>query len=315
MRKIAIAFLILLVAIAILLLPIQSADEEEARLSYTVGVVLKAMDSEHWLAVRSSMQQAAQEHNIRLIVMTPENEAAYGEQNQIIEDLLQDGIDALIVSPVNIHHTDQWVAEAKASGIPLLTIDEKLPGIPYVGSDNYRIGQMAANEMANRLPARADVGILAGSANQDAHIQRTAGFRDYLREHTDLRLVAVAADETKYRQATRESEEMLRQHPAIQGLFVTSAIMTLGAIDALDAANGQRPFVHIIGVDTQNDALAALRLGRIDAMISQDGHETGKLAIDLIAKDLQGETVQGDHFIQNDVITQGDADAYQMKED
>ena len=106
---------------------------------------------------------------------------------------------------------------------------------------------------------------------------------------------------------------MLRQHPAIQGLFVTSAIMTLGAIDALDAANGQRPFVHIIGVDTQNDALAALRLGRIDAMISQDGHETGKLAIDLIAKELQGETVQGDHFIQNDVITQGDA--YQMKED
>lgn len=48
MRKIAIAFLILLVAIAILLLPIQSADEEEARPSYTVGVVLKAMDSEHW---------------------------------------------------------------------------------------------------------------------------------------------------------------------------------------------------------------------------------------------------------------------------
>ena len=315
MRKIAIVFLILLIGIAIVLLPIQGTQEEQHRPSYTVGVVLKAMDSEHWLAVRSSMQQAAQEHDIRLVVMTPENEAAYGEQNQMIEDLLQGGIDALIVSPVNIHHTDQWVAEAQADGIPLLTIDEKIPGIPYVGSDNYRIGQMAAKEMASRLPAHAAVGILAGSANQDAHIQRTAGFRDYLREHTDLRLVAVAADETKYRQATRESEEMLRQHPAIQGLFVTSAIMTLGAIDALDAANGQRPFVHIIGVDTQNDALAALRLGRIDAMISQDGHETGKLAIDLITKELQGETVQGDHFIQNDVITQGDDDAYQMKED
>lgn len=50
-------------------------------------------------------------------------------------------------------------------------------------------------------------------------------------------------------------------------------------------------------------------------MISQDGHETGRLAIDLIAKELQGETIEGDHFIQNDVITQDDADAYQMKED
>lgn len=89
MRKIAIVFLILLVGIAIVLLPIQGTQEEQHRPSYTVGVVLKAMDSEHWLAVRSSMQQAAQEHDIRLVVMTPENEAAYGEQNQMIEDLLQ----------------------------------------------------------------------------------------------------------------------------------------------------------------------------------------------------------------------------------
>lgn len=63
--------------------------------------------------MRSSMQKAAEENHIRLIVMMPENEAAYGEQDQIIEDLLQEGIDALIVSPVNIHHTAQWVEEAQ----------------------------------------------------------------------------------------------------------------------------------------------------------------------------------------------------------
>ncbi|WP_455049001.1 hypothetical protein [Mitsuokella sp.] len=44
--------------------------------------------------MRSSMQKAAEENHIRLIVMMPENEAAYGEQDQIIEDLLQEGIDA-----------------------------------------------------------------------------------------------------------------------------------------------------------------------------------------------------------------------------
>ena len=161
MRTMAVVFLALLVGTAVILLPLQDAQEEMSRPAYTVGVVLKAMDSEHWLAVRSSMQKAAEENHIRLIVMTPENEAAYGEQDQIIEDLLQEGIDALIVSPVNIYHTAQWVEEAQQHGIPLLTIDEKLPGIPYVGSDNYRIGQMAAEEMAERLPAGASVGILA----------------------------------------------------------------------------------------------------------------------------------------------------------
>lgn len=94
MRTMAVVFLALLVGTAVILLPLQDAQEEMSRPAYTVGVVLKAMDSEHWLAVRSSMQKAAEENHIRLIVMMPENEAAYGEQDQIIEDLLQEGIDA-----------------------------------------------------------------------------------------------------------------------------------------------------------------------------------------------------------------------------
>ncbi len=312
MRIMLMIFVTLLTGIFVVLLPIQSHEDTIARPAYTVGVVLKAMDSEHWLAVRSSMQEAAQQKNIRLIVMTPENESAYDEQNQIIEDLLAGGIDALIVSPVNIHHTDEWVEEAKARNLPLLTIDEKIAGIPYVGSDNYTIGQTAAKEMAARLPEGTPVGIIAGSANQDAHIKRVAGFRDYLTATHALQLVAVEADETKYRQATLESEQMLRRHPEIQGLFVTSAMMTLGVIDATETRS---PAIHIIGVDTQNDTLAALKLGRIDAMISQDGHETGQLAIDVITKMLAGTEADENNFIHNDVITQDKADEYQIKEE
>lgn len=312
MRLMMMVFAALLTGIFIVLLPMQNQENSIARPAYTVGVVLKAMDSEHWLAVRSSIQEAAQEKNIRLIVMTPENESAYDEQNQIIEDLFAGGIDALIVSPVNIHHTDQWVQEAKERGLPLLTIDEKIDGIPYVGSDNYAIGQTAAKEMAARLPEGASVGIIAGSANQDAHIQRVAGFRDYLSASHSLQLVDVEADETKYRQATIETEQMLKTHPDLQGLFVTSAMMTLGAIDATET---HTPAIHIIGVDTQNDTLAALKRGRIDAMISQDGHETGQLAINVIMDLLSGTAVEENNFIENDVITQDKADEYQIKEE
>ena len=105
---------------------------------------------------------------------------------------------------------------------------------------------------------------------------------------------------------------MLKQHPDIRGFFVTSAVMTLGVIDTTEP---DQPRIHIIGVDSQNDALAALRLGRIDAMISQDGHESGKMAIELIMRRLRGETLDGDYFISNEVITRDDADNYRMKED
>ena len=50
------------------------------------GEFLKAMDSEHWLSVRSGMIEAAQKYNMRLIVITAENETIFAEQNKIISD-------------------------------------------------------------------------------------------------------------------------------------------------------------------------------------------------------------------------------------
>ena len=243
---------------------------------YKVGVVLKAMDSEHWLAVRSRMENTAREKGMRLIVMAPENEAAYAEQEQIVRDLLAADVDALVIAPVDIDRADVYVGMAAERAVPLLTIDEKITDVPYIGSDNYAIGQMAAAYMAEHIPEGGTVGILAGVAQQDAHRQRVAGFRDYVREHGGLRLVAVTMDAAQYREAALQTERMIEAHPDLAGLFVTSAIMSLGAVDTL-SEHTAHPV--LVGVDTQNDALRALRDGRMDAIISQDGNDTGRAKI------------------------------------
>ena len=108
---------------------------------YKVGVVLKAMDSEHWLAVRSRMENTAREKGMRLIVMAPENEAAYAEQEQIVRDLLAADVDALVIAPVDIDRADVYAGMAAERAVPLLTIDEKITDVPYIGSDNYASGR------------------------------------------------------------------------------------------------------------------------------------------------------------------------------
>jgi len=99
--------------IAVVSYSIQKSGENFSPPKYTIGVVLKAMDSEHWLSVRSGMTEAAQKNNMRLIVITAENETAFAEQNKIISDLLDNDIDALIVSPTNINHTREFVDAAQ----------------------------------------------------------------------------------------------------------------------------------------------------------------------------------------------------------
>lgn len=279
---------------------------------YKVGVVLKAMDSEHWLAVRSSMEKAARENNMRLIVMAPENEAAYQEQEQIVRDLLGAEVDALVVAPVDIDRADVYAGMAAERGVPLLTIDEKIADVPYIGADNYAIGQMAAAYMAERLPAGSAVGILAGVGRQDAHRRRVAGFRDYVREHGGLHIAAVVMDAVQYREAARQTDRMCAEHPDLAGLFATSAIMSLGAVETL---SGRTDPPVLVGVDTQNDALRALRDGRMDAIISQDGNDTGRMTIEMVRDALATRTIPADTYVNSALITAANAEDYLLRED
>lgn len=58
------------------------------------------------------MTEAAERHNMRLVVITAENETAFAKQNKIISDLLDNNIDALIVAPTNINLTKEFVNAA-----------------------------------------------------------------------------------------------------------------------------------------------------------------------------------------------------------
>ena len=301
--------LLIMLLVAVVSYSVQKS-EEKIFPQRTIGVVLKAMDSEHWLSVRSGMTEAAQKNNMRLIVITAENETAFAEQNKIIGDLLDNGIDALIVSPTNINRTKEFVDAAREKNIPVFSIDEEIDGIIYIGSNNYLIGEMAATFMEKNLPEGAEVSVISGSANQNAHIQRTAGFVDCIEKNSSLRIGTTMAAETQYRQAMNQAEKLLHSRPNTRGIFVTSAIMTLGVIEATEDF-----LVMIVGVDTQNDAIMAVKSGSIDALISQDGHESGRLAIEVVAAYLNNQPTQKYNFISNELITAENAEHFLLQED
>lgn len=88
--------------------------------------------------------------------------------------------------------------------------------------------------------------------------------------------------------------------------------MTLGVIEATEK-NFQS--VRIVGVDTQNDAIMAVKSGSIDALISQDGHESGRLAIEVVAAYLNEQPTQKYNFISNELITADNAEHFLLQED
>lgn len=310
MRSIVGLLAVMSIACAVLVLALQGSPDPVPRPSHRVGVVVKAMNSEHWLAVRAAMARVAQAENVSLVIMAPDNERDYEVQNKMVHDLVESGVDALIVAPCNTEHTADWLPLVQARNIPLVTIDEKIAGVPYVGTDNYHVGEMAAEVFAQELPVNAAVGIVVGSSTQYAHTARLAGFRDYLAAHSSLRLVASPGADMDYRLATRVGEQLLTEHPETAGLFVTSGILTLGVLDATEHL-GLAPLV--ISVDGQSDTIVAMRQGRIGAIIAQDSDDTGRLAMESIVRLLRGEAAV-DSYARTTLITPATLDDYERGE-
>ncbi len=289
------------------------ADKEEpiAQPRYTIGIVLKSMDSEHWLAVRSGMQRAAEDYQVNVLVLYAQDESAKEEQKQMIFDLLENNIDALAVSPCDVSQSKAYFDYAREKKIPAFSIDEIADGIPYIGSNNYHIGEMAAQYIVDQLSRHGSIGIISGNMTQNAHSERVAGFKDYLAAHTEMKVIDCRSAGSSLKKASVQTEEMLMTHPDIKGIFVTNAMMALGVIES----KGMMRFkerVRVVGVDTQQDVILAIMQGKIDAMVSQSGYDIGYLAIATIIQSLDQGLSQDQVYINNDLITKENASQYSL---
>ena len=287
-----------------------TADAEDP--VYRIGVVLKALNSQHWREVQSGMERAAEAQRVELVLLYPRTENDETEQRLLITDLLQTGdLDALIVSPCNSGNTAWMERDAQACGVPLFMVDTRATDrpLPYIGADNQRIGELAADYLLEQLPEGGQVAVIAGSSLQSSHNDRVQGFTDRLKQDGRLGLACVLHADSGLGQSIDAMQQILEQYPTVSGIFCTNAVMGLGAVLTKERAAETRP-CSIVAVDTQDDALQAVVSGRMDALVTQAGDEIGELAIETVTRALAGQETAGNVFIESRLLTKDTAQQY-----
>lgn len=281
---------------------------EEKLPTYTMGVVLKTMDAEHWMEIGSGMERAAEERNVRLILQYPGSELASEEQKSILRDMLAEPIDALLFSPCDSGDT-AWLAEsADSKGLPVFTVDTGATDaeLPYIGSDNREVGHMAYEFLLEKLGEGARVGIITGTMRQNALSDRLSEFRFYCTRDQRLTVADIETDCGSYETAYYAARRILSDR-TVSGIFCTSGVTGMGAIAAREELG--REDVKLVAVDTQSDVVNALREGRLDGLITQSGYEIGYQAVADAYARLTGEERPPRHFIENQLLTPETADA------
>ena len=281
----------------------------------TVALVLKTLNHPFFVDMRRGAQEAADRLGVTLQVQAAEREIDVEKQMQIVENLIQTRIQALVITPSGSREIVSALVKAKNAKVPIVIVDTRVDakaaadaGVKtetFVGSDNYAGGKLAGDYLVKVTGGKAHVGILEGIPGHETGDSRLRGFRDAVKDAAGVTIVASQPANWERDQGFNVFQNMLQAHPDIDSVFACSDLMALGAVEAIRAA-GKTGTIKVIGFDALDDAKKAIAAGTMEASVAQFPSEMGKAAVESAVKVIRGETLPADINVKLALVTKDD---------
>lgn len=247
------------------------AGDTEANSGATrIGVSVYDMSS-FITAGKEGMETYAEDNNIEL-VWNSANLDVSTQANQV-DSMVNQGVDAIIVVPIQADSLEPQVATAKAKGIPLVAVNAALNNPDVAASvqpDDVAAGAQEMQMMADHLGGRGNIVILQGPLGQSGEIDRTRGIEQVLAKYPDIKVLAKDTANWKRDEAVNKMKNWISGFgPQINAVVAENDDMGLGALQALKESG--RNDVPIVGIDGIEDGLNAVKSGEFIGTSLQNG--------------------------------------------
>ena len=172
-------------------------------------------------------------------------------------------VDSLGCVAVNHQSLNPVVRDLQDKGVPVFSLlNDFAQGIRrnYVGSNNVKIGRMAAWMISKTVKQPGKLALFVGGNRWHGHDLREVGFRSCIRENAPALPVLDTLVNLETRELTYEATlDLLSRHPDLRGLYVAGGGME-GAIAALREMR-QPHEVSLVVNELTDDSRAALADG------------------------------------------------------
>jgi ribose transport system substrate-binding protein len=258
----------------------------------TLGLSLSTLNNPFFVTLAEGATEAAEAAGVELIIVDAQDDPAQEATN--IEDLIQRGVDAILINPTDADAIVPSIQKANAAGIPVFTVDRAASGgevVSHIASDNVSGGTMAAEFLCEAIGGTGTVVELEGIAGTSAARDRGQGFNDYMSAScSDVEIVARQTANFNRAEGLSVFENILQAEPEIDGVFAHNDEMILGAIEAAKAA-GRAADIVFVGFDAVDDAVAAVDAGDLAATVAQQPAVMGQLGVETAVAYLSGQSV------------------------
>ncbi|MEI2367532.1 sugar ABC transporter substrate-binding protein [Niallia circulans] len=269
----------------------------------SVAVVLKTLSSPYWKYVEAGAKAAGKDLGVDVTIVGPASESQIMEQVNMIEDSLNQGIGALVVSPTQ---PDTVVPVLEQANVPVLFIDTDADfsgKTSFIGTDNLTAGKEGGKLLASFLKKGDEVALLGGALGNTAMDQRIKGAKESLEEAGMVIVAEQPADSDKTK-ANSVVENILQNNPNIKGIFSANDDMAIGALRATESKGIKLP---IIGTDGTVEAIQSIIDGDLAGSIAQNPYEMGYKGVENAVKAMKGEKVESRIDSGIDIITSDNA--------
>lgn len=301
-----------LAVVACLAASVSCNREAPAAERKTVALVLKTLNHPFFVDMRRGAQEAADRLGVTLQVQAADRESDVDKQMQIVENLLQTGIDVLAITPSGSREIVSALVKAKNANVPIVIVDTRIDaqaaaaaGVQpqtFIGSDNYEGGKLAGEYVVSSSGGKARVGILEGIPGHETADSRLRGFKDAVAKAPGVTIAASQPANWERDQGFNVFQNMLQAHADIDTVFAASDLMALGAIEAIAAA-GKSGRIRVVGFDALDDAKKAIDAGTMAATVAQFPYDMGKVAVESAVKILAGEKLPADIMVKLEMVT------------
>lgn len=277
--------------------------------SHLIGASYMTMNNEFYKIMSEEINARVEAEGDILIVRDPALDA--DRQIKQIGEMLDMGIDVLVLTPVEWESLTSVLKRAKEQGVRIVVVDtsvsDEVPADCTITSDNYTAGKIVGEYFVEQGGARRLI-IMTHETTKSGQ-DRVRGFLDVVSRQAGIEIVQQIECEGQTEIAMPRLQEAIDRGAEFDSVFCLNDLASVGVIAALEE-NHMLDTVSVYGVDASPDSKALIKEGMMKASAAQFPSEIGSRAADVIYLLLRGEAVEKDISVPVELITQENVEAF-----
>ena len=217
-----------------------------------VGLLIHSFDSERWENDRDFFVEKVQELGGTVKVEVADNDAS--KQLAQAKELLTNGVDILVVVPVDQFAAAEIVNEAHAHDVKVISYDRLIKNCKldyYVSTDNVKIGELQASYLT-RIKPEGKYALIGGAKGDNNSKFLYLGQMNELAplvEKGDIKIIYNEfTEEWGETEGYEHMKKILKIDPEVNAVIAGNDAIAMGAIKALQEV-GKEGKVLIAGMD------------------------------------------------------------------